>query len=197
MNMLLRLPIILLEMLLRGGVGAVRDVLRRVSDAEPDDGAATAEAVAPAVGARREAERVAAEEAAARRPAARPSAARRRTRPSPAPEAVPPAAEAVPPAAEVGPPAAEAGPPAPEAGPPAAEPAHISTDATPVASFGPSDDPGATIEVEAPWPNYDAHPAAEVMRRVRAGDEATRAVVLLYERGHKGRKSVIDAAEGR
>ena len=176
MNMLLRLPIILLELLLRGGVGAVRDVLRRVSDAEPDDGAATAEAVAPAAGARREAERVAAEEAAARRPAARPSAARRRTRPSPAPEA---------------------GPPAAEAGPPAAEPAHVSTEATPVASFGPSDDPGATIEVEPPWPNYDAHPAAEVVRRVRAGDEATRAVVLLYERGNKARKSVIDAAEGR
>ena len=169
MNMLLRLPIILLEMLLRGGVGAVRDLLRRVSDAEPDDGAATAEAAAPAAGARREAERVAADEAAARRPAARPSAVRRRTRPATAPEA----------------------------GPPAAEPTHVSAGATPVASFGPSDDPGATIEVDPPWPNYDAHPAAEVVRRVRAGDEATRAVVLLYERSNKARKSVIDAAEGR
>ena len=71
----------------------------------------------------------------------------------------------------------------------------MSSEPEPVASFGPADSPGATLEVEPPWPNYDQHPAAEVIRRVRAGDEATRAVVLLYERSHKGRKSVIAAAE--
>ena len=49
--------------------------------------------------------------------------------------------------------------------------------------------------MHAPWPGYDAHPAAEVVKRVRQGDEATRAVVLLDERTHKGRKSVIAAAE--
>jgi len=32
---------------------------------------------------------------------------------------------------------------------------------------------------------------------VRAGDEATRAVVLLYEQGHKARASVIKAAGGQ
>ena len=34
-----------------------------------------------------------------------------------------------------------------------------------------------------------------MIKRVRQGDEATRAVVLLYERSHKARKSVIAAAE--
>ena len=169
---LLRLPLILLELALRGGAGALKDLLRAVGGAEAErpyvpSPEAEAEAAAGA-SARRDAERVAAAEAAARRPAARPSAARRRTRPArPAPVA-----------------------PAPE---PAPE--HVSREAEPVASFGPADEPGSTLEVQAPWPNYDEHPASEVVKRVRAGDEATRAVVLLYERTHKRRKSVIAAAE--
>ena len=71
----------------------------------------------------------------------------------------------------------------------------MSSEPSPVASFGPAGDPGATLEVHAPWPGYDSQPAAEVIRRVRAGDEATRAVVLLYERAHKGAQSVIPAAD--
>jgi hypothetical protein len=116
--------------------------------------------------ARREAEAVAAAEARARRPEARPRAAPRR-RPAPAPA------------------------PSPEP-----SPGHISTDAETVASFGPADDPSPAIEVQAPWSGYDSQPAAEVIKRIRSGDEATRAVALLYERGHKGRKSVIRAAGG-
>ena len=95
---LLRLPLILLELLLRGGAGALRDVLRLVSGSSADEPSARsppeaeAEAAAGAA-ARREAERVAAAEARARRAAARPSAARRRTRPerpvAPAPEPPP------------------------------------------------------------------------------------------------------------
>ena len=99
---------------------------------------------------------------------ARPSAARQRTRPTPVRPVEPPP------------------PPAP---------AHVSEEAEQVASFGPSADPGSTIEVQAPWPGYDGHSAAEVIKRVRSGDEATRAVGLLYERTHKARKSVIAAAE--
>jgi hypothetical protein len=172
MHMLLRLPLILLEMALRGGAGTLKDILRLVgggSDGErPYVPSAEAEAeAAAAAGARREAERVAAAEAAARRPAARPGAARRRTRPAP----VRPVA------------------PAPE------PPVHISTEPETVASFGPADGVGAALEVEAPWEGYDRQPAAEVVKRVRMGDEATRAVVLLYERTHKARKSVLAAAE--
>ena len=182
MHTLLRLPLILLELALRGGAGAVKDILRAVAGGGPDaerpytpSPEADAEAAA-AARARRDAERVAAAEAAARRPAARPSAARRRTQ-----------AER--------PPVGEAPAPGPEAERLGDVPAHVSRNATPVASFGPADDPAPVLDVQAPWPRYDEHTAAEVVKRLRAGDEATRAVVLLYERGHKGRKSVIAAAE--
>jgi hypothetical protein len=173
MPMLLRLPLMLLELLLRGGASALKDLLRLVGGAGDDERPyvptpeAEAEAAAAAA-ARRDAERVAAAEAAARRPAARPSAARQRTRPTPVPRVEPV---------------------------PEPAPAHVSEEAEQVASFGPSGDPGSTIEVQAPWPRYDEHSAAEVVKRVRSGDEATRAVVLLYERTHKARKSVIEAAE--
>jgi hypothetical protein len=178
MHTLLRLPLILLEMALRGGAGAVRDILRSVTGGSGGERpyTPTPEAEAEA-GARRDAERVAAAEAAARRPAARPSGARRRTRPQ-APR-----------------PVAEAPAPGPEAELLGDVPTHVSRNAEPVASFGPSGDPAASLEVQAPWPRYDEHTATEVVKRVRAGDEATRAVVLLYERTHKQRKSVIAAAE--
>jgi hypothetical protein len=164
MYSLVRLPLILLELLLRGGAGALRDLLRVVArgGAEPE------QPLSPEAEAEAAAARVAAAEARARRAAARPSAARRRTRPAARPVA-----------------------PAPEPRPAP----HVSEDPEPVASFGPAGEPGATLEVDPPWPNYDNHSAAEVVRRVRAGDEATRAVVLLYERSHKARKSVIAAAE--
>ena len=173
MPMLLRLPLMLLELLLRGGASALKDLLRLLAGGAGDERPyvpspeAEAEAAA-AASARREAERLAAAEAAARRPAARPGAARQRTRPTPI-RPVEPA--------------------------PAPAPAHVSEEAEQVASFGPSDDPGSMIEVQAPWARYDEHSAAEVIKRVRSGDEATRAVVLLYERTHKARKSVIAAAE--
>jgi hypothetical protein len=172
MPMLLRLPLMLLELLLRGGASLLKDlILRRLAggDERPYVPSPEAEAeAAAAASARREAERLAAAEAAARRPAARPSAVRQRPRPAPIRPVEPT---------------------------PEPAPAHVSEEAEQVASFGPSDDPGSTIEVQAPWPNYDGHSAAEVIRRVRSGDEATRAVVLLYERTHKARRSVIAAAE--
>ena len=175
MHTLLRLPLILLELALRGGAGALKDILRLVSGGSAEaerpyvpSPEAEAEAAA-AASARRDAERLAAAEAAARRPAARPSAARRRTRPA-APRPVEPAPEPSP-------------------------PAHVSSEPEAVASFGPADAPGAMLEVAAPWEGYDQHSAAEVVKRVRSGDDATRAVVLLYERSHKARKSIIAAAE--
>ena len=161
MHTLLRLPLILLEMALRQGAGAVKDILRLVT------GSADGERPDPAA-ARREAEAVAAAEARARRPDARPrAAARRRPAPTPAP------------------------PPDPEPAP-----AHVSSGAETVASFGPADDPSPRIDVKAPWSGYDTQPAAAIVARIRAADEATKAVALLYERGHKGRASVIRAAGG-
>ena len=161
MHTLLRLPLILLELALRQGAGAVKDILRLIAGGGEDDRP-------DPVAARREAEVVGAEEARARRPEARPRNVARRPAAAPAPA------------------------PAPEPEPPA----HVTTGAETVASFGPAADPSPTFDVHAPWDGYDAHSAAEIIKRVRAADEATRAVVLLYERGHKGRASVIRAAGG-
>src|SRR5829696_2655245 len=137
MYTLLRLPLILLELALRQGAGAVKEIVRLVSGG---DGAQDR---------------------------------------SPAPTAPPEP------------------PPAPEAELLGDEPTHVSREAETVASFGPADDPAPTIDVHAPWSGYDDQPAAEIVKRVRAADEATKAVVLLYERGHKSRSSVIRAAGGQ
>ena len=166
MHTLLRLPLILLEMALRQGAGAVKDIRRVLAGRGEDDRpSAPAERPDPAA-ARRDAEVVGAEEARARRPEARPRNVARRPAAAPAPE------------------------PEPE------PPAHVTTGAETVASFGPAADPSPTFDVQAPWNCYDGHSAAEIIKRVRAADEATKAVVLLYERGHKGRASVIRAAGG-
>jgi hypothetical protein len=167
MHTLLRLPLILLEMALRQGAGTVKDILRRVSGGGEGNRAAAAPAPPDPRAARREAEALAAAEARARRPEARPrAAARRRPAPAPAPA------------------------------PPEPAPTHVASGAETVASFGPADDPSPRIDVQAPWNGYDSQPAAEVIRRIRAGDEATKAVALLYERGRKARASVIRAAGG-
>src|SRR3954469_1502826 len=187
MYMLLRLPLILLELALRQGAGAVKEIVRLVSGGgagAQDHSPAPTERQGPdpaevAAAARREARSVAAEEARARRPEARPRAAARRRPAAPAPAAPPEP------------------PPAPEAELLGDEPTHVSREAEVVASFGPADDPAPAIDVQAPWSGYDDQPAAEIVKRVRAADEATKAVVLLYERGRKSRSSVIRAAGGQ
>jgi hypothetical protein len=102
----------------------------------------------------------------------------------------------------VAPPApAAARAPAPPSPGPEAEllgdvPAHVDRAATPVASFGPADDASATLSVEAPWDGYDRLTATEIVGRLRGADEAVKAVVLLYERQHRARRSILDAAGG-
>jgi hypothetical protein len=71
---------------------------------------------------------------------------------------------------------------------------HVDQDAELVESFGPADDAGATITVDEPWDGYAALPAAAIVARLRAADPATKAVVALYERGHKKRATVLRAA---
>ena len=165
-------PPILLEMALRQGAGALRDILRLVGGSADEERPLARRGARP------------------RRPrAARPRPSRPRRRGPAAPRR---ARARRGPAGRPGSPLARLRPRA-GAGD---EPAHVSREAEPVASFGPADDPSPTIEVQAPWAGYDAQPAAEVIKRVRAADEATQAVVLLYERGHKGRASVIRAAGG-
>jgi hypothetical protein len=65
-----------------------------------------------------------------------------------------------------------------------------------VESFGPSadvGDVGGTITVEEPWAGYASQPATAIVARLRKADPATKAVVALYERGHKNRATVLKA----
>jgi hypothetical protein len=63
-----------------------------------------------------------------------------------------------------------------------------------VESFGPADDVGATITVDEPWDGYAQQSATAIVARLRGADPATKAVVALYERGHKRRATVLRAA---
>jgi hypothetical protein len=173
MHILLRLPLTLLELALRGGASALKDLVKLLGGAEVDEARPAAPA-AERPDPRRDAEVVAAQEARVRR-------ARRRAAPAPAPPPDPAPEPA----------------PAPEAELLGEEPAHVTRGDETVASFGPADDPAPTLHVQAPWDDYDAQPAAEIAKRVRTADEATKAVVLLYERGHKARASIIRAAGGQ
>jgi hypothetical protein len=92
------------------------------------------------------------------------------------------------------PPPAPAPPTPPEAVPPEPTPgqaarereARREAEATP-------DSPGAQIRVDEPWPGYRKQPAAEIVARLNGSDEATRAVVRLFESRHRKRKTVLAA----
>jgi hypothetical protein len=70
---------------------------------------------------------------------------------------------------------------------------HLGEEAELVESFGPAGDVGATITVEEPWDGYAQQPATAIVARLRGADPATKAVVALYERGHKQRATVLRA----
>jgi hypothetical protein len=89
----------------------------------------------------------------------------------------------------------------PTATPPPAtrEPEHIDTEHELVAEFaeaGAEDGAGAEISVAEPWPGYSKLAASDVIDRLTVASDAERAVVALYEREHKKRKTVL-AATGR
>jgi hypothetical protein len=64
-----------------------------------------------------------------------------------------------------------------------------------VAERGAEQAPGPEIEVAEPWEGYDRMTAAEIRERLKSVDTATAGVVEIYERTHKNRKQVIEAAE--
>ena len=70
---------------------------------------------------------------------------------------------------------------------------HVETETEVVESFGPAADVTGTITVEEPWPGYANATATTIVGRLRAADPATKAVVALYERGHKNRVTVLKA----
>jgi hypothetical protein len=78
------------------------------------------------------------------------------------------------------------------------EPEHIEVEEELVGAFaeaGAEEGAGPEIEVVEPWPGYAALTASDVVDRLAAASEAERAVVALYEREHKKRKTVLAAAE--
>jgi hypothetical protein len=94
------------------------------------------------------------------------------------------------------PPVAE--PPAPPPSAPAAEVDHLEDRpvvAAEVAEAGAEEGAGAEVHVEQPWEGYDGMTAAEVRARLAEADAEVAAVVKLYEAAHKGRRSVIEAAD--
>jgi hypothetical protein len=77
-------------------------------------------------------------------------------------------------------------------------PEHVSEEATLVAASadsGAEDGAGAEVEVEQPWPGYTKMRASDIVERLVAEPEAVLSVVLLYERVHRARRTVLDAAE--
>jgi hypothetical protein len=56
--------------------------------------------------------------------------------------------------------------------------------------------PGAEIRVEEPWKGYGAMTAPDVIDRLRVADDATKAVVRLFESTHRKRKTVLAATGG-
>jgi ferritin-like metal-binding protein YciE len=53
----------------------------------------------------------------------------------------------------------------------------------------------ATLRTQEPWPGYDELTVADVRRALGAGEEDLARGVLAYERSHKARSGVIEAAE--
>jgi hypothetical protein len=96
--------------------------------------------------------------------------------------------------------AAAPSPPARREPPAPPEPEHIEVEDELVGEFaeqGAEDGAGAEIEVAEPWPGYAALSATDVIDRLAAASEAERAVVGLYEREHKKRRTVLAAVEAR
>jgi hypothetical protein len=73
------------------------------------------------------------------------------------------------------------------------EPELVAEFAEPGAEEGAS----ATVEVDEPWDGYDELTADEAIARIGGADAAELAVVELYERAHKRRRTVLTAAERR
>ena len=72
-------------------------------------------------------------------------------------------------------------------------PRHIDSEPTLAYEAGPAAEVGAEVHVDAPWDGYDRMRAADIVDRLRAADDATRAVVRLYEQHGKARSSVLAA----
>ena len=77
-------------------------------------------------------------------------------------------------------------------------PTHVDEEAVLVAEFadpGAEDGAGAQIHIDEPWHGYKLLKAPEIIDRLLAEPDDVLVLVLLYERAHRERKTVIAAAE--
>jgi hypothetical protein len=200
MVLLFRLPFLLLELLLRRVFGHDHD--------DGEDGATFMPADVPAPP--RQAPSTGAGAAGPPPPTAAEAIARREAREAAAAPPPPPAPTPAPvpdsePQAAPAPPAPGPAARAPRPRRPAADAVsnlravsdngHVETESTLVESFGAPGDVGSAITVDAPWDGYDGMAAAAVIARVRGADDATKAVVRMYEQQHKKRATVLRATE--
>jgi diacylglycerol O-acyltransferase / wax synthase len=75
---------------------------------------------------------------------------------------------------------------------------HVDTEEVLVESFGErgaEEAPGPEIDVAEPWEGYGGMTAAEIRARLDQESPAAAGMVELYERAHKNRKQVLQAAE--
>ncbi|HWH94792.1 MAG TPA: hypothetical protein VNT03_13110 [Baekduia sp.] len=174
MAFLIRLPLMLLELLLRRVFGSGDDTAASVVTPEAARAAATS---APAPSPPAEAGGGAFTEPTANGappPTAEEAIERRRAREA--------AAAAAP----------DPEPPTPPR--PIGDAGHVDREAAVVESLGPAEDVGGTITIDPPWPSYDRDSAEAIVERLRGADTATKGVVALYERAHKKRATVLRAA---
>ena len=78
------------------------------------------------------------------------------------------------------------------------EPAHVSEEPELVEEFaepGAEDGAGAEVTVSEPWTGYRRLTAQDVVDRLSDATPAELAAVLLYERAHRGRQTVVSAVE--
>jgi hypothetical protein len=59
-----------------------------------------------------------------------------------------------------------------------------------------ADSPGPEIRISEPWPGYASMKAPDIVDSLATADDAVKAIVLLYESGHRKRKTVLKAAGG-
>ena len=77
-------------------------------------------------------------------------------------------------------------------------PVHVDTEPELVAESadrGAENGAGATLRVDAPWDGYSRMSAPDVIDRIAVEPTAALGVLLLYERSHRSRRTVIAAAE--
>ena len=96
---------------------------------------------------------------------------------------------------------ADVAPPAPPLEPPPVVPSVAETPEPETVLVAESADPGAEegagaeLRIDTPWPRYSRMTAPAVVDRLVAEPDSVVALVLLYERSHRNRRTVVEAAE--